>query len=646
MKCLFIILTLLWNLFLLQSVAVSQIPSYPQNTEQNKPQLTLEQIKERIHVYTNSKNEQDKTAIDKAIAKEISSRRVSGFQPRGSILNELRELGAGPQTLQALKALQKIVILVADFSSEDKKDHSMTQLLLDRLIHSTSKYDDVEVKALEETIPKRIGRKAAIAKGKEHNAAIVIWGWLDKSDEAVIISAHFEVIDEVHLIDISDSRLLGGIRELIAKLPELKWFTTQTRLRNELTAITLFVTGLSRLQAQDYKVAIALFSEALHHNDVLERNISDIYTARGQAYLYDEGSRSKNALNDFNEAIRTDADNHKARLALISIYLLEGRYDDVISHGKKLLEYESSVEIETALHFLIANSYVKKNEPDKAQHYYDKLLQLPEGNPPSPSVLHLHGMTHMINGNYKSALEYYERAIQLSDGVRLEASTRSSKGLAHLALEETDKAIKEFEESLRLDPKLIRVYSYLGRAYHAKGDYRRTVNNYNKYFELNNDELANPLNPEDPYIFRGEAYYYLGDKDKALEDYNRALALKPSVRALSDRAIVYLEKGQLDEPILDYSEVIRLSPNNAKAFFHRGYVYARKRLLDEALKDYNEAIRLDPNYDQAYLARGILQAKKGERDLAISDLQTALQKTNNPQLRQLAQKQLDLLGVK
>jgi len=67
--------------------------------------------------------------------------------------------------------------------------------------------------------------------------------------------------------------------------------------------------------------------------------------------------------------------------------------------------------------------------------------------------------------------------------------------------------------------------------------------------------------------------------------------------------------GGFDKAIANFSEAIRLHPEDASAFNSRGNAYAQKGNLYRAIADYNEAIRLKPNYALAFCNRGIARQK-------------------------------------
>jgi tetratricopeptide (TPR) repeat protein len=84
-------------------------------------------------------------------------------------------------------------------------------------------------------------------------------------------------------------------------------------------------------------------------------------------------------------------------------------------------------------------------------------------------------------------------------------------------------------------------------------------------------------------------------------------------------------ENQYDNAINDYSEVIRLDPNDVYAYESRGHSYYRKSQYDIAISDYSEAIRLNPNYaSSAYASRGECYRVEGQYDAAINDFSNSL----------------------
>jgi tetratricopeptide (TPR) repeat protein len=79
-----------------------------------------------------------------------------------------------------------------------------------------------------------------------------------------------------------------------------------------------------------------------------------------------------------------------------------------------------------------------------------------------------------------------------------------------------------------------------------------------------------------------------------------------------------------NRPIAEYTEMIRLDPKNAQAFFQRGTAYHTEDDYDRAVADYTEAIRLDPTHWSAFMNRSVAYRQKNDYDRAIADCTEAI----------------------
>ena len=149
------------------------------------------------------------------------------------------------------------------------------------------------------------------------------------------------------------------------------------------------------------------------------------------------------------------------------------------------------------------------------------------------------------------------------------------------------------------------------------------------------------------------------DADAALDYLNQAIELNSSLfLAYYQRAMLYLDRKQLNRAMADIARVIELRPNHVEALFTRGYIYFLRQdyvaavqsfsavieqdstisqaysmrgfcygtmnRLEDAIYDYSQAIALNPALQEAYFNRGIAFSKMGDDEKAIQDFTQAV----------------------
>jgi len=94
----------------------------------------------------------------------------------------------------------------------------------------------------------------------------------------------------------------------------------------------------------------------------------------------------------------------------------------------------------------------------------------------------------------------------------------------------------------------------------------------------------------------------------------------PDPATILERAGQRASAGRGDQAIALLTEGIRLSPQLWQAFQYRGELYLRQDdQVDAALQDFSEAIRLAPEEPHLYLLRGHVHSLLGDESSARSD---------------------------
>jgi tetratricopeptide (TPR) repeat protein len=126
------------------------------------------------------------------------------------------------------------------------------------------------------------------------------------------------------------------------------------------------------------------------------------------------------------------------------------------------------------------------------------------------------------------------------------------------------------------------------------------------------------------------------DWDKAIAAFKKAAQLEaryaPNLSsALQQRASVYMNERKFPEAIADYSEAVKIKPDDPNIFERRAYAEMQLKDYDKALHDYNQAIKLSPGDPKYYQVRALIYQTKGDFKAALADVDKVLKLDPNNQ---------------
>ncbi len=102
-----------------------------------------------------------------------------------------------------------------------------------------------------------------------------------------------------------------------------------------------------------------------------------------------------------------------------------------------------------------------------------------------------------------------------------------------------------------------------------------------------------------------ESWLEAGELDKALKDYTEATQRDPTyAHAYLNRANIWMQRGDIDAAIEDCKAAIRLEPTDDRFYFNRGLAWQEKQVWENAIQDFLEAIRLNPERASTYRTLG------------------------------------------
>jgi uncharacterized protein (TIGR02145 family) len=165
------------------------------------------------------------------------------------------------------------------------------------------------------------------------------------------------------------------------------------------------------------------------------------------------------------------------------------------------------------------------------------------------------------------------------------------------AIESFTKAIESTEAGAE-DFDYINAHYCRGRAFFFKESYDMAIDDFKMCVVLSKGEL------DSPYYMLALSFIEKGNYAVAIKNLTKAIEIEGSASYYDLRVRIY------DKVISDYTEAIRVNPNDVEAYCNRGNAYNEKGDCDKAIADYESALRIDPNHSDAQEALDDLKRKK------------------------------------
>ncbi len=126
------------------------------------------------------------------------------------------------------------------------------------------------------------------------------------------------------------------------------------------------------------------------------------------------------------------------------------------------------------------------------------------------------------------------------------------------------------------------------------------------------------------YFKKAEYFFANADYALAVSYYDKTLALDINhVNSYLQRGFCKNILGKPTDAIEDFTQAIRLNPDNGWAYVSRGSAKNKIGEFQSALSDFNKALELDPKDQEAYNNRGFSKKQLGDHDGACSDWRTS-----------------------
>jgi tetratricopeptide (TPR) repeat protein len=130
----------------------------------------------------------------------------------------------------------------------------------------------------------------------------------------------------------------------------------------------------------------------------------------------------------------------------------------------------------------------------------------------------------------------------------------------------------------------------------------------------------------------GNALMNKGSMDQAILEFERSIQVDPDYQfGHYNLGVALLEKGQTEQAIAELETLLKMNPNHWQACFTLGTALSAKGEPDPAIAAYERVIKIHPGFPDAYTNLANLLLKKGEMEGALANYRRVVQfQPNNP----------------
>ncbi len=317
--------------------------------------------------------------------------------------------------------------------------------------------------------------------------------------------------------------------------------------------------------------------------DLARHATAEGYNALGVVYA--EGNKLNCAIPAFEEALRLDDQDWRARYNLALALIKKGEEAKAVNHLHILIQQKpDSPDVHNSLGSILQ----QQGELEAAAQEFKAALKCDPGFP--PATLNL-GQVLIDQKRYTAAIAYLQDALKSSPPPDLTSQLQTTLAVAYAESGDSDKAIGILNQVVTAHPDDADAYFNLGTVY------------------------AN-LGPA------------LGHQ-KAIANFKEALRIDPhNDEARISLAKVLVQDGQFSDAVSYLSDYTHHRPSDAEGFHLLGTAYTGLAQLPKAVEALERARHLKPDDFQIRYDLGSALAKTGKVSEAIEQL-TAAEKINS-----------------
>ena len=177
--------------------------------------------------------------------------------------------------------------------------------------------------------------------------------------------------------------------------------------------------------------------------------------------------------------------------------------------------------------------------------------------------------------------------------------------------------IKSYSQEILKDPKNEKLIFDRGIAKYEYGDYKGAINDFNKAFEISNDNGI--------LYLRAITKLEYGDYEGAVDDYTRLLIIPELRREIYlDIGLINFYTFKYKDALLNFNNVIEADKSDYKNFLYRGDINFKLRNYKASKRDHDKSVEL---FNKSYLSlnnRGVSNYKEGNFKQSLKDFNRSL----------------------
>lgn len=353
----------------------------------------------------------------------------------------------------------------------------------------------------------------------------------------------------------------------------------------------------------DLNNAVLLFSQALS----VEPDNVEALTGKGRAFLY--ARKFDEALAELERAASLGKDgSHIQRDIGIALNEL-GRHDQALTHLNRSLELDPN---DASAYMARADLHFNMKKTDEG------LLDIMHAIGKNQSPHELAKSVLIGAGAYADKGEHLVALRHATAALYILATMPKPIPIIYVVFQ--DPAPSAMEITLNLDAGFVEAHTLKGSMERRLGFPKLAKDDFDVAF------LHSPSLPQRAKLHseRGRANLDLGNLDDVLLDYSQVINLDPTrTSAYNNSGIALMRMERLDESLYFFDKTIELGPKHVGPYQNKGIVLNRLRRYSEALDSLLEAIRLQPTVDNMAYA-GIGFSQLGNREKARQYFMAAL----------------------